>query len=136
MPSFSRDYLVSAVFLECNVATAASDVPPEPAPSEGSESKGRGPAPPTANAIKPPRPPRIPRPCRDRRKYRPRSHTSPVPPNPPPPPAVTSSPFDQPVPFTLRVLLDLGPISTSATVIVPAQEHSLSSTRRSAANPG
>ena len=35
---------------------------------------------------------------------------------------MTSSPFDQPVTFTLRVLLDLGPISTSATVIVPAQE--------------
>jgi hypothetical protein len=41
----------------------------------------------------------------------------------PSPPAVTSSPFDQPVTFTLQVLLDLGQMTTSATVIVPAQEH-------------
>jgi hypothetical protein len=54
-----------------------------------------------------------------------RSSTSPACDTTPPPPDVTSSPFDQPVTFTLRVLLDLAQMTTSATVIVPAQEHFL-----------
>ena len=47
----------------------------------------------------------------------------------------TSSPLDHPVVCTQKVLLDLGPVRTSNTLIVPAQEHRLLQAGRSALKP-
>lgn len=51
-----------------------------------------------------------------------RSSANPVCDTTPSPPTVTSRPLDQPVTFTLKVLLDLDQIRTFDTHIVPGQE--------------